>query len=267
MKRNILNSVLLLSLVVCGTACRPKKVIVATPPPVVVNTPPVVTPVDRKPDNLAMLKGKDLPFNTLSLRGKASLNVGGDENNVTMNIKIEKDKKIWVSITGIAGIEGARAVITPDSLLLRNNLQKTYLKKPFNYIYGFTNKQVNFGLLQALLSGNTMPDLMTVKSALVQDNGVWVLTGTNGDLSYRTAFNTLLKIAETTLNDAKSAQALKVIYGEYTPVNNALFPSSLKLNSMSAAKKIDINIEFVKIESNVPVEFPFSIPKNYTAVN
>ncbi|RYG21494.1 MAG: DUF4292 domain-containing protein, partial [Chitinophagaceae bacterium] len=60
--------------------------------------------------------------------------VNGNENNVTMLIRIEKDKKIWVSVTAIAGIEVARAVITPDSLLLRDNLNKTYARKPFSYI-------------------------------------------------------------------------------------------------------------------------------------
>ena len=265
MKRNILNSILFISLIAFGTGCRPKKVIVATPPTNAGEN--TVVKVDEKPENLKLLKGKDLPFNTLALKGKANLNMNGDENNVTMTIRIEKDKKIWVSITAIAGIEVARVVVTPDSLLLRNNLQKTFTKKPFNYIHGFANKQVTFSLLQSILSGNTIGSLMTETSSLVQDNGVWVLSGTTTNLDYRVVFNTLLKVAETTLNDARSAQALKVVYGNYTPVNKALFPSSLKISSMAGAKKINVDIEFVKIESNVPVEFPFSVPKNFEVIN
>jgi hypothetical protein len=266
MKRNILNSFLLLGCLLLSIGCRPKKVIVATPP-VTAGQENAAVKVDEKPKNIELLKSKDLPFNTLSLKGKANLNVDGDENNVTMNIRIQKDKKIWVSVTGIAGIEGMRAVITPDSLLLLNRLQKTFTKKPFSYIYGFTNKQINFKLLQAVISGNTITDFMTEQSALVQQNGVWVLSGTMGDLSYQSVFNTLLKITETTLNDAKAAQALKVNYGAYTTVNNALFPSTLKISSMSGPKSIKIDIEFVKIESNVPVEFPFSVPKNFEVIN
>jgi hypothetical protein len=266
MKRNTLSSFLLIGCLSLSIGCRPKKVIVTTPPVTAAQENAPVK-VDEKPKNLLLLKSKDLAFNTLSLKGKANLSVDGEENNVTMNIRIQKDKKIWVSVTGIAGIEGARAVITPDSLLLLNRLQKTYTKKPFSYIYGFTNKQINFGLLQAVISGNTINDFMKTESALIQENGVWVLSGTKGELSYRNVFNTLLKITETTLNDAKSAQALKVNYGEYTSINNALFPSNLKISSMSGAKSIKIDIEFVKIESNVPVEFPFSVPKNFEVIN
>lgn len=264
MKRNILNSLILASLTVIAVSCKPKKVIVATP---TASTEKVEVGADKKKENLALLKGKDLAFNTLSLKGKTSLDVDGDVNNVTMNIRIEKDKKIWVSVTGLAGIEGVRAVITPDSLLMRNNLQKTFVQKPFSYIYGFTNKQVNFGLLQAILSGNTIDEFMSEKSNLAQEAGVWALSGNASDLVYKVLFNTLLKPAEVNLNDAKSGQALKVVYGDYTQINNALFPSNLKLNSMAGAKKINIAIEFNKIDTNVPLTFPFSIPKNFERVN
>ncbi|MEE1946879.1 DUF4292 domain-containing protein [Pedobacter sp. KR3-3] len=263
MKRNILSS-LLLALVVFGLGCKPKKIIVATPP---VSQEQPAQP-DKKQDNLNLLKGKDLSFNTLALKGKTKLDINGDENSVTINIRIQKDKKIWAIITAAGGIvEVARAVITPDSLLLLNKLEKTYTKKPFSYIYNFTNKQISFGLLQAIFAGNTIPEFTTMDANLVQENGVWVLSGNSGDLAYRTLFNTLLKPAEVTLNDAKAAQALKVSYGKYTPVNNALFPSSVKINTMSGEKKINIEIEFTKIESNVPVDFPFTVPKNFQVIN
>ncbi|MGF1923781.1 MAG: DUF4292 domain-containing protein [Bacteroidia bacterium] len=262
MRKNILNKLLLLLVVTLTFACKAKKIIVAPP---AIPEKAIVVP-DKKPENLSMLKGKDLTFNTLSLKGKASLNVGGDENNVTMLIRMEKDKRIWVSVTAIAGIEVARALITPDSLLLRNNLQKTYVRKPFSYIYGYTNKQVNFKLLQSVFAGNTMADFMKVSSDLKQEGGVWVLSGSANNLAYRSLFNTLLKINETSLNDAKAAQAFKVTYGSYTPLNSALFPSSLKINSMSGSKKIDVDLNYTKIDINVPVDFPFSVPKSYELI-
>lgn len=264
MKRNILNSLLLSAIVVLALGCRAKKIIVATPPA----TDKIEVKEDKKVENLALLKSKDLSFKTLALKGKANLNINGDENNVTMNIRIEKDKKIWVIVTAGGGIiEAARAMITPDSLFLINKLQKTYTKKPFSYVYNFTNKQVSFGMLQAVLSGNTINDFMTDKSNLTQENGVWVLSNNVDDLAYKIIFNTLLKPSQVDLNDAKNAQAFKVTYGNYTPINNALFPSTLKINSMAGVKKISVDIQFVKIESNVPVDFPFTVPKNFERVN
>ena len=263
MKRNTLNNILFFAVLLLAFACKPKKVIVATPPPVSQEK----VEVDKKPQNLNMLKGKNMQFNTLALKGKADLAINGEEHNVSMNIRIQKDKKIWVIVTAAGGIvEVARAVITPDSLLLLNKIEKTYLKKPFSYIYSYTNKQINFGLLQAVLSGNTIPDFMTTKSNLILENGVWLLNCNNGDLAYQSLFNTLSKVSETTLNDARAGQAFKVTYGKYTPINNALFPSSLMINTMSGAKKMNIAIEFSKIETNVAVEFPFTVPKNYELI-
>ena len=264
MKKNILNNLLLVAIIIFTYGCAAKKVIITAPPA----EKQEVIEIDKKPENLTLLNSKNLDFNTLALKGKADLDINGEQNNVNMNIRIQKDKKIWVIITAAGGIvEVARAMITPDSLLLLNKLQKTYTKKPFSYIYEFTNKQVNFSLLQAVLSGNAIPDFMNTKSNLIQENGVWVLNGTSGDLAFQSIFNTLLKVTETTLNDAKAGQAFKVSYGKYTPLNNALFPSSLNISTLSGIKKMNIGIEFSKIESNVPVDFPFNVPKSYELIN
>jgi hypothetical protein len=265
MKKNILNSIAIFTLLIIATSCKTKKVIVTAPP--ATQTEVAATP-DKKLENLNLLKSKDLQFNTLSLKGKANLDIDGDANNVSMNIRIQKDKKIWVIITAGGGlVEVARALITPDSLKLINKLQKTYTKKPFSYIQNFTNNQVNFGLLQSLLSGNVVKEFVTDKSDLKQENGVFTLSSTTNNLAYSIIFNTLFKPAEIALNDAKTGQALKATYGEYTPLNNALFPSNLKLNSMADGKRINIEIEFDKIEANVPVEFPFNVNKSFQVIN
>ncbi len=264
MKRNILNSVLIAVCALAFVGCRPKKEIVKAPP--VTDAAPVT---DKKAENINALSAKDLPYNTLSLKGKTDLDIDGDVKNVTLNIRIKKDEKIWFNIMAIGGaIEVARGIITPDSLLLMTRMpNKTVLRKPFSYIHGYTNKQVNFGWLQSILTGNTIKEFMTEKSNLNQENGVWVLNGTAQSLAYRTLFNTLLKSTELTLNDAEAAQGLKVEYDKYTPVNNGLFPSVMKITSAVGNKKIGVAVEFVKIDANVAVEFPFSVPKNYEVIN
>lgn len=262
MKRNILNSIILAVAVTSLFSCRPKKEIVKAP--AVTENAPIA---DKKSENLASLKSKDLDFNTLSLKGKAQLNVDGQENGVTLNVRMKKNETIWFNITALGGaLEVARGIITPDSLFLMNRQQRSVLKKPFSYIYDYTNKQVNFGWLQSILTGNTIKEFMIEKSNLKQENGVWMLTGTEQNLAYSVLFNTLLKSAELNLNDAAEAQALKVNYDKYTPLNNGLFPLDLKINSAVNNKKISIAVEFIKTDVNVPVEFPFTIPKGFDII-
>lgn len=263
MSRGIWNKWIWIAVVSTGLlACKTKKAIVTLP-----KNDSSTMAGTRKSETLVLLKKNDLSFNTLSLRGKAGLNINGNSNNVSMNIRMKKDEMIWVSVTAIAGIEVARVLITPDSIKVRNNFQSVYLKKPFNYIHAFTNKQVSFKLLQSMFSGNTIDDFMVEQSELEQLNGVWELKGQQQDLAYRVLFNTLLKVSENNLNDVKSGKALKVVYGDYQKVIDDLFPSSMQISSMAGIKQIAINLDFSKIERNVSLDFPFSVPKKYEVIN
>jgi hypothetical protein len=243
------------------SACKSRKLVVA--PPVVkadtVNTTEV--------ENLMLLKNNNINFLTLSLTGKAQLNMDGKENNVSVNIRMLKDKKIWMRITAIANLEVARVLVTPDSLLVVNRLQGVALQKPFAYIHTYANKEVNFKLLQDLLTGNAPDDFLLEGADLHLQNGVWLLKGTRNNLGFQILFNTLLKAEETNLNHASAAQALKVVYGNYQKVNGSLFPSAMQLNSLSGRKKVDITFDFSKVESNVALDFPFTVPRKYEVIN
>ncbi|WP_443937593.1 DUF4292 domain-containing protein [Pedobacter sp. MW01-1-1] len=262
MKRSILNSFLLVASLVVVSACKTKKVVV--PPPAKTEAA-----VDHsKADALTLLASKQIKFNTLSVKAKASLEIEGNANDVTMSFRMKDKEVIWVSITALGGMaEVARAIITPDSIKIMNKLKSEYIQKPFNYIYNFTNKQVNFNTLQALLTGNALGEYLNEQSEVKQENGAWTVSGSKAQLDYRMLFNSLFKVAETNLSDATNGQALKVLYSDYQNVNAFLFPKNMKINTLSNAKRINISLEVTKVEGNVPVEFPFSVPKRYTIMN
>ncbi|QPH38387.1 DUF4292 domain-containing protein [Pedobacter endophyticus] len=264
MRRNILNSAALLAAIVFVSSCTPKKQIVVAPP--VATTETAVD--NSKAEALTLLNNKQLKINTLSLKAKATLDIAGNTNDVTMNFRMKDKEVIWVSITALGGaFEPARALITPDSIKIMNRQKSQLIAKPFSYIYNFTNRQVNFNTLQSILTGNAMGEFLTSESTVKQENGVWVVSGRKQDLDYRLLFNTLFKVAETNLNDAKNGQALKVTYTDYQKLNEYLFPTALQINTLSGNKKINIDLQFVKIDGNVPVDFPFKVPKSYTLVN
>jgi len=263
MKRSILNSMLAGLVLTTIYSCKAKKAIVKAPV-VAVEKP---APDNKRAENIKLLKGKDVPFNTLSMKGKVSLDMDGNVNNVTATIRIKRDEKIWVSITAIAGIEVARALITPDSVLVRNNLQSLATKKPFAYLNKFTSKQVTFKMLQSILSGNTVGEFMSDKAVLDLVGGVFTLTGSNGDLNYRNTFNTLLKTAKIDMVDAKAGQSLLVVYSDYQQLTDVLIPSVMKINALSGKKKTNIAFDFSKIERNVPLDFPFTVPNRFEIIN
>lgn len=263
MKRNISNSILFLFLLSLTMACKTKKKVVVVAPPA---TDSVVVNKD-KPETLKLLQEKDVDYTTLTLRGKAKIDFNGNVNNVSINMRIKKDEGIWVSITALMGIEAARALITPDSIKVINRIENTYLQQPFSYVHRYTNKQVDFKLLQSILSGNTIKAFMNNDATLDFQNGVWELQGQQAALAYRVLFNTLMKVSEHNLNDLNSGQALKVVYGDYQNMNGTLFPSAISINSMAGKKKISLDLDFSKVESNLPVEFPFNVPGKYEVIH
>jgi hypothetical protein len=264
MKGTFVKAMVMLSLVSVAMACKSKKAVVATTP--VVKAAPIVS--DKKEANVKLLRSKNINFNTLSMKGKANLRLPGNENTVTVNVRMQRDQKIWMSITALLGIEVARAVITPDSIMVLNKLQNTYVRQPFSYIYRYTSRQVTFKMLQDVLTGNTINTLFNPTSILGQnEQGLWNLKGNEGTLGFNLNFNALQKPGQLNLNDSKAAQALKVNYGHYQKVNEFMMPAQIAINSMSGNKRVDIDFEFSKIESNVQVDFPFKVPKSYELIN
>lgn len=263
MKRNTLNSLFLIASIVLISACKSKKEIVVAP------KAPLETEVDRtKAEMLAKISAKQLKFNTLALKAKASLDIAGKSNDVTMNFRIKDKEVIWVSITALGGMaEVARALITPDSVKIINRFQSQYVNQPFSYLYRYANKQLTFNTLQAILVGNASEDLLNAQSKLNSQSGGTELSGRKGDLDYRLLFNTLLKVSESNLSDSRNGQSVKVNYTDYQKLNDSLFPSALEINTLSKGKTINIILQFTKIDGNVPLEFPFTVPKRFTEVN
>jgi len=263
MKRNILNSLFFLAFALLISSCKSKKEIVIAP------KAPLETEADRsKAEMLAKLSAKQLKFNTLSLKAKASLAIAGKSNDVTMNFRIKDKEVIWVSITALGGMaEVARALITPDSVKIINRFQSQYVSQPFSYLYKYANKQLTFNTLQAILVGNASEDLLTAQSKIIMQMGTPEVKGKNGDLDYRFLFNTLFKVSETNFSDTRTGQAVKVNYTNYQKLNDSLFPSALEINTLSKGKNINIILQFTKIDGNVPLEFPFTVPKRFTEVN
>src|SRR6185312_7675239 len=140
--------------------CKAKKQIFVT------RTTPVNTPapVNEKRERLNAIRSAQITFTDFSGKARTKLAFSGNSNDVTLNIRIRRGQKIWVSITAIAGIEVARALITPDSILVVNKLQGLYLRKPFSFIYKYASDKLDYNSVEALLVGNAIPQLLNNKT-------------------------------------------------------------------------------------------------------
>lgn len=264
MKKNIVNKLLIVCCLLVMVSCKARKQIIA---PQVANTVtiPTTTPdMSSKRNQLAVIKERQLVFNTFSGRASTKLNINGNSNDVTLNIRISRDKQIWVSITALLGIEVARAVITPDSIKIINKLQGLYIKKPFSYIYTYASRQVNYKTLESLLVGNAVPEMLNENATLKADSANTTLSGTLQDLVYKLMLNPGLKVSQIDLSNQGAGQSLQVNNSDFIQADNRIIPSQIAIASTINDKKIQANLHYTKVDFDQQLEFPFNIPERYT---
>lgn len=262
MKKKLSINILLGLIFISTFGCKAKKAIVETPV-----TPSVSIPAYSGAEVIKNINAKQPSYNTLAIKAKADLNINNNSNDVSMSIRIKNNEAIWVSVTALAGIEVARALITPDSIKVLNRMQNEYTKKPFSYIHQFTNKQVDFKTVQALFTANVFPGTLTNNPKIDLNNGQTQLIGNIAELTYRLLFNANYNLVLNDLSDQGKGQNLVVNYDDFMVVNGKEFPQSVSIKSAADTKNISISLKYNQITVDGAVELPFNVSKKFTVKN
>ena len=260
MRKNTLNKLFIIFALLAMVSCKAKKQLVvnkAAKDTMVAKSPVLMT-------RLNSIRSAQLNFNTFSGKAKTQLTINGSSNNVTMNVRIEKGKRIWVSVTAIIGIEVARAVITPDSILVINKLQNLYLQQPFSYIYKYASEKLDYSSVEALMVGNAIPQLLDEKASLKTDTADTEIKGALDNLVYNMIVGADLKAKETNLLNPDEGQELHVNNSAPLQAGDRNLPSQIDINSVVGNKKIKISLHYNKVDFDKPLEYPFSIPDGYS---
>ena len=257
----MLNKILIVCCLLAVFSCKARKLAATN------NTAPVVHHPSALSVEIGNIRSQQLTFNTFSGKARTSLDLAGNKNDCTLNIRIANNKKIWVSITALLGIEVARAVITPDSIKIINRLQGVYIKKPFSYIYAYSNRQINYNMLQALLIGNAVPAFLNDSATLSTANNAITVSGNLEDIIYRLMLDSSSKVMQTSLNSQEQGVSLQVSNSNLIPAGTQRLPSQIDIVSVAKDKKIQVNLHYVKVDLNQPQDYPFTIPADYTPQN
>lgn len=261
MKKNILNKGILVLLLLTAFGCRTRKLT----PVVVAPTPATEKAATFNKSNvLKQISGKQGSFNTIHLKAKADLSINKNSNAVTMNIRMQKEKVIWISVSAPIIGEVARTLITPDSIKIINKFESSYTKKPFSYIYQFTSKQVDFKTLQDIFVGNAMTGALSPSSQIDVNGGQTHLKGLLSDLAFLFIFNSNYNLIQSNLSDEKASQTLTINYGDYKNIGGQDIPNATSIKSTAANKNISIDLQYTYVGLNESLDFPFSVPKRFT---
>lgn len=213
------------------------------------------------------IKQMNTVFNTLSIKATANLNIDNKNNEVNMNIRIRNKEAIWVSVTAIAGLEVARAYITPDSVKILNRLDNIYIQKPFSYIYEFTNERINFQTLQSVLVGNAIYEFISEDTAVNLEGENTLLESVLTSMIYNFKVDSKNKVLVNQLNDSEAGQELLVNYSNFMTINEQLIPLTVSMNSKAKNKAISLDLNYSKVDMDTKFELPFRVPERFSIKN
>ncbi len=230
--------------------------------------PGVSTAVRTGPEAAVKAVDFDSPF--LTAKGKVQATLKGNQQSATINVRMRRDSAIWLS-AGLLGIEGVRALLTPDSVRVINRLEKTYFAGGYDYLTRLLNVPVSFAQAQALLLGNyqSAPAGAVLTLGTAPGGGQRVAYPLNGVIVEQLVQATTGRIGKLTLTETGTKRALTADYADFQAVDGARVPfaRSLLVDARQGSTSTKATLKYSKVSAGrEELSFPFDRPKGYTRV-
>jgi hypothetical protein len=219
-------------------------------------------PVDAA-SMLSTVEATEIPYSWFSGIGSGTVDWDGERYSAKMNVRIERDKIIWVQIQKF-GFEIGRMLITPDSAFFINRLERTY--SIYNTVDFFKkyNLPADFVMFSKVFTGGAyIPPLITRK-ILEKDKSLYLESGT-GIIAHHWLDDSL-KLERSSVTDLFKHE-WEPGYSDYRATNTGqLFPF-VRTNSLIIDGQSNLfNINYTEVQLDIAQEFPFSIPSHYEKI-
>ncbi len=225
----------------------------------------VVSDPDFVEDTKLVFEEPDFEY----LNTKTRINYKDSDNNLTTtaNIRIKKDSIIWMSLTPILGIEAARAMITRDSMVFLNRLNREYSVYDFKLLSEKYHFNIDYELIQAMILGK-MPLAANDSSEILSSKQFYIVRQQNGPYAIDNYISReLMKLEKVTMKEPPTKNSLILEYEDFKPLAafSIPFQSLIKVNYEHGTeiKNTEINIKHGRAELASALQFPFNIPSRY----
>ena len=241
---------------------------------VVKDTIVTTSPAEKlKPvDSAAILKQQltdaiNTPLNFTTFYGKAKANYSSPQasGNATVYIKMRKDSIIWISVTGPLNIEGARVLVTPDSVKIINKLENTVQLSSIERLQQITKLPLKFSDFQNIILGRPVLNDGDSREYELKKDSI-TLTATGELMKYIYSFtksNFQLGQSNMQTINNKTVMAANIFYNDYQQVNNMSFAESRDV-AITGSSPANLQLNFKEYNFNQPQSYVFTISKNYT---
>ncbi len=201
----------------------------------------------------------------------AKLGLQGEMDNTTFprlggQLRMQKDKAIWISANAFLGMEMVRLKITPDSIWMVNKMQDTYLAEPLPDLMRKIGLDLSFSDIQKILVGNvSIINANDVKALQKVGRGLYRIEkqGDAAKLERYDILSDLFKIS----NAVRSSDKWKADLGfdDFITIGNQCIPSIINAN-FTGKSHISAVVTYSNMTLNDPKPMPLRIDENYERV-
>lgn len=208
------------------------------------------------------LAESNFDFKTLAFKGKARYHSAKDDQSFNYKLHIEKDKRIWASFS-LLGIEGARMLVTRDSIKVIDRINRQYRLADFGYLSKEAKIPIDFNTLQKILLAELPINASDCKIAEQTPEKI-MLTYKKGDRTLECDMDALiLKILAMRGEDVKTGQKTTLDYTRFQDVEGTKLPFYIDFKAQDARVQLEHKQALLNAQD---VTFSFSIPGDYELI-
>jgi hypothetical protein len=186
-------------------------------------------------------------------------------------IKLSTDSCMILSLQPFAGIEIARCLIRPDSLVVVSRMHQIYAteslsKLPFS-AYDLYNVLEDVLTNRIFIPGNTKPsdkDLKRFTWAKSKESTSLILSQRDYALTY--VLNDDQQYSRMSLATGDSTQFVYVNYDDFKSTKDLEFPNRLDMQVLGGGKTLRLKVGYQKPTFNSATDMSFPIPDKYRKV-
>lgn len=218
----------------------------------------------------SQLDVKNLDYTYLSTKGKLVFNSKGKETKLSVDTRIEKDKKMWMSMR-VAKIEGLRVFATRDSVFALLKMEKEAYALSYDDVELLLGTRIDYDLLQSIFTGDLPASFE--KSRVKMEEEDFLLTRKDKGLESIASVNRISqKLEKIAVLLKKEKKVVTIDYDTFQPVVNgadqsAPFHSFVKVgignqDKVTPETTVELNFSKIEVESEAQ-KMPFKIPSKY----
>jgi hypothetical protein len=213
-----------------------------------------------------IINQRKIQYTTFQCKAKMHFESEKEKQNFTINFRIKKDSVIWASITAPIIGEVARAIITKDSVKAIERINKKQYLYSYHDIQKLINLEVDFLTLQELILGNAIAingEITEIKELGNLANILIRGKDFSNQLTYLKNDSSLSQIQLQTARPASSSSLL-IKMNQYQPIGMQFLPIQRQYTLLDVKGAMQLDMDINKADFDLEIDFPFTVPKNYT---